>query len=78
MDAPGRDEEAVIVHSPAPGSAVLTHRDLLAMARATVLSANLGPATVSHAPLTFSDPLSLTALLLAPLLAGGRVITTPG
>ena len=78
-DAPGRDEEAVIVYTSAmegtPLGAILTHRNLLANARATVEAAALDASTVSLAILPFAHLFGFTVTLLAPLLAGGRVIT---
>lgn len=78
-DAPGRDEEAAIVYTSAmkgtPLGAVLTHRNLLANARATVEAAELDARTVSLAILPFSHLFGFTVTLMAPLLAGGRVIT---
>ena len=78
MDAPGRDEEAAIVYTSAmegvPLGAVLTHRNLLANARATVEAAALDESTVSLALLPFSHLFGFTVSLMAPLIAGGRVI----
>ncbi len=81
LDAPGRDEEAVVVFTSAmagmPLGAILTHRNLLANARAIAEGAALNGETVSLAVLPFAYPLGFTASLMAPLIAGGRVVTTP-
>jgi len=78
-DAAGRDEEAAIVYTSAmegtPLGAILTHRNLLANARATVAAAELDASAVSLAILPFSHLFGFTVTLMAPLLAGGRVIT---
>jgi len=78
-DTLGRDEEAAIVYTSAmagtPLGAVLTHRNLLANARATVEAAQLDGSTVSLAILPFAHLFGFTVTLMAPLLAGGRVIT---
>ncbi|HEU4641360.1 MAG TPA: AMP-binding protein [Gemmatimonadaceae bacterium] len=76
-DVPGLDEEAAIVYTSAmagtPLGAILTHRNLLANARATVEAAELGPHDHALALLPFSHLFGLTVTLLAPLLAGARV-----
>ena len=78
-DAPGRDEEAVIVYTSAmrgtPLGAVLTHANLLANARSTVSAA--GNTADDHvlALLPFSHLFGLTVTASAPLLAGARVTT---
>jgi long-chain acyl-CoA synthetase len=81
MDAEGRDEEAAIVYTSAmagtPLGAVLTHRNLLANARAAVEAVQLDASTVSLAVLPFAHLFGFTVTLIAPLIAGGRVITTP-
>jgi long-chain acyl-CoA synthetase len=76
-DALGRDEEAVVVYTSAmagtPLGAILTHRNLLANARATVQAA--GNVAEDHvlAVLPFSHLFGLVVTALAPLLAGARV-----
>jgi long-chain acyl-CoA synthetase len=79
MDAPGRDEEAAVVYTSAmagiPLGAVLSHRNLLASAHATIEAGGLSSSTVSLAILPFSHLFGFTVALMAPLLAGGRVIT---
>jgi long-chain acyl-CoA synthetase len=78
-DAPGRDEEAVIVYTSAmrgtPLGAVLTHANLIANARSTVSA--LANTADDHvlALLPFSHLFGLTVTASAPLLAGGRVTT---
>lgn len=78
-DAPGRDEECVVVYTSAmhgtPMGAVLTHRNLLANARGTVeAAANVAEDHVL-AVLPFSHLFGLTVSLMAPLMAGARVST---
>ena len=76
-DADGRDEEAVIVYTSAmrgtPLGAVLTHRNLLANARATIDA--IGTRADDHllALLPFSHLFGLTVTLSAPLMVGARV-----
>ena len=78
-DVPGRDEEAAIVYTSAmagrPLGAVLTHRNLIANARSTVVAA--GNTADDHvlALLPFAHLFGLTVTAMAPLLAGGRVTT---
>lgn len=76
---PGRDEEAAIVYTSAmagvPLGAVLTHRNLLTNARATVEAGALTADDHVLASLPSSHLFGLTVSLLAPLLAGGRVTT---
>jgi acyl-CoA synthetase (AMP-forming)/AMP-acid ligase II len=74
-DAPGRDEEAVIAATGTETGAPLTHRELLADARATIAAVDLTAADHALAVLPFSHRLGLTASLVAPLLAGARVTT---
>jgi long-chain acyl-CoA synthetase len=76
---PGRDEEAAIVYTSAmagtPLGAILTHRNLLHNARATVeASANVADDHVL-ALLPLAHLFGLTVTFSAPLLAGGRVTT---
>ncbi len=76
-DAPGSDDEAVVVYTSAmagrPLGAILTHRNLLANARSTIAAANLTPAEHSLALLPFTHAFGLVVPGMAPLLAGGRV-----
>ncbi len=81
MDAPGRDEEAAIVYTSAmagvPLGAILTHRNLLANAHACVEAITMDEHTVALAALPFAHLFGFTVTLVAPLLAGGRVVTLP-
>jgi len=76
-DAPGRDEEAVIVYTSAmagtPLGAILTHRNLLANARSTVEAASNDARDHVYAALPFSHLFGFVVTGLAPLLAGARV-----
>jgi long-chain acyl-CoA synthetase len=80
-DAPGRDEECAIVYTSAmqgtPLGAILTHRNLIANARATVQAAANEPSDHVLALLPFSHLFGLTVSLIAPLMAGARVSTMP-
>ena len=75
----GRDDEAAIVYTSAmagiPLGAVLTHRNLLANARATVEAAGGTADDGVLAVLPFAHLFGLSVTGAAPLLAGGRVIT---
>jgi long-chain acyl-CoA synthetase len=75
----GRDEEAAIVYTSAmagrPLGAVLTHRNLISNARATIEAAEITPLEHALAVLPFSHLFGLVVSGLAPLLAGGRVTT---
>ena len=80
----GRDEECVAVYSDplhAEGSRrqrlVLSHRDLLADARAAIAELLLTPVDHTLVALPVSNPLALTLGLVAPLLAGGSVTMAP-
>jgi long-chain acyl-CoA synthetase len=76
-DAPGRDEEAAIVYTSAmhgtPLGAILTHRNLLANARATIEAARLEREDHALALLPFAHLFGLIVSGAAPLLAGGRL-----
>jgi long-chain acyl-CoA synthetase len=76
---PGRDEEAAVLYTSAmagrPLGAVLTHRNLVANARATVEAGAFTPLDHSLAVLPFSHLFGLVVSGVAPLLAGGRVTT---
>ena len=78
-DVRGRDEEAVIVYTSAmrgvPLGAVLTHANLLANARSTVVAGAQTPDDDVLALLPFSHLFALTVACASPLLAGARVRT---
>jgi len=78
-DAPGRDEEAVIVYTSAmrgtPLGAVLTHRNLLANARSTIDSIATRGDDHLLALLPFAHLFGLTVTATAPLMVGARVST---
>ena len=78
-DADGLDEEAAVVYTSAmdgrPLGAILTHRSLLANARATVQAAQLTTTDHVLALLPYSHLFGMTVTLTAPLLAGARVTT---
>lgn len=78
-DAPGRDEEAVIVYTlgmPGPPLGVaLSHRDLIANARSAVHAATNTPDDHVLALVSFSSLFGLTMGGVAPLFAGGHVTT---
>lgn len=76
---PGRDEEAAIVYTSAmagtPLGAILTHRNLLHNARATVEAGGNVPSDHVLALLPLAHLFGLTVTFASPLLAGGRVTT---
>jgi long-chain acyl-CoA synthetase len=78
-DEPGRDEECAIVYTSAmagrPLGAILTHRNLLANARAAMQAGQFGTGDHLLALLPFSHLFGLTTAGLAPLIAGVRVTT---
>jgi len=78
-DVVGRDDEAAIVYTSAmagiPLGAVLSHRNLLSNARATVEAAGGIADDSVLAVLPFAHLFGLSVTAAAPLLAGGRVIT---
>ena len=78
-DAPGSDEEAVIVYTSAmdgvPRGAILTHGNLLSNARSTIDALGIDAGTRTLAPLPFSHLFGLTVTMIAPLMAGGDVHT---
>ncbi len=78
-DVAGRDEEAVIVYTSAmrgtPLGAVLTHRNLLVNARATIQAMDIRSTDHLLAILPFAHLFGLTVTLGASLLAGARVTT---
>lgn len=77
--AEGSADEAVIVYTSAmqgqPLGAILTHRNLLFNARATIEAGALTPSDHSLAALPFSHLFGLVGSAVAPLLAGARVTT---
>ena len=78
-DAPGRDEEAVIVYTNRPEGpplrVVLSHRDLIANARCAAHAAGNAPDDRVLALVPFSSLFGLTVAGVAPLFAGGHVTT---
>ena len=78
-DVQGRDEEAAVVYTSAmmgrPLGAILSHRNLIANARSTVLAAANNADDHVLALLPFAHLFGLTVTGMAPLLAGGRVTT---
>lgn len=81
IGAEGRDEEAVVVYTSAmagtAAGAILTHRNLLANARAAVEQARFTSADKVLAPLPWSHLFGLVVTAAAPLLAGAAVLA-PG
>ena len=79
VDVPGREEEAVIVYTSAmagtPLGAILTHRNILANARAAVAATGTTAADHALALLPIAHLFGFTITLVAPLLAGARVST---
>ncbi|HEX8849836.1 MAG TPA: AMP-binding protein [Gemmatimonadaceae bacterium] len=80
-DVAGRDEEAAIVYTSAmsgrPLGAILTHRNLLADARATRQAAVLDRDHHVLAALPFSHLFGLVVSGIGALIAGARVSTMP-
>ncbi len=80
-DSRGSDEEAAIVYTSAmhgtPLGGILTHRNLLANARATMAAAGNTRDDRVLALLPFSHLFGLTVTASAPLLAGASVLTMP-
>jgi long-chain acyl-CoA synthetase len=78
-EAPGSDEEAVVVYTSAMAGralgAILTHRNLLANGHSTVAASALCADDHVLALLPYSHLFGLTVTLSAPLLAGARVTT---
>ncbi len=76
---PGRDEECAIVYTSAmtgrARGAILTHRNLLANARATVDAMALTPVDRTLALLPYAHLFGLTVTATAPLLSGGSIST---
>ena len=79
IGVPGSPDEAAIVYTSAmqgqPLGAILTHRNLLGNAHATVEAGAIGSGDRSLAILPFSHLFGLVVSGMAPLLAGGRVRT---
>ena len=78
-DAPGSDEEAAVVYTSAmagtPLGAILTHRNLLANAHATVEAVGNSSDDRVLALLPFAHLFGLTVTASAPLLSGAAVTT---
>ncbi len=78
-DAPGSDGEAAIVYTSAmagrPVGAILSHRNLLANARSTVIAAQNTADDRVLALLPLSHLFGLTVTANGPLLAGASVLT---
>ncbi|MEO8335233.1 MAG: AMP-binding protein [bacterium] len=78
-DVEGRDEEAVIVYTSAmrgtPLGAILTHRNLLVNARATIDAMGIRSSDHVLAILPYAHLFGLTVTASAALLAGARVTT---
>jgi long-chain acyl-CoA synthetase len=79
IDVVGRDEEAAIVYTSAMAGrslgAILTHRNLIANARAAVDALAMDTETRVLALLPLSHLFGLTVTGTAPLMAGGQVQT---
>jgi len=79
IDARPSHEEAAIVYTSAlagtPFGAILTHANLLSNARATVQAAQMDRDVTALAVLPFAHLFGLVVSGVAPLLAGGRVMT---
>jgi len=80
-DADGSDDEGAVVYTSAMEGealgAILTHRNLLANARATVVAAQLTAADHVLAVLPYSHLFGMTVTLSAPMLVGARVSCLP-
>ena len=78
-DVPGSTEEAAVVYTSAmrgrPLGAILTHRGLLASARAMIGAAEVTAADRVLAALPFSHLFGLVSSAISPLLAGASVTT---
>ncbi|MDQ6830363.1 MAG: AMP-binding protein [Gemmatimonadota bacterium] len=78
-ESDGRDEECAVVYTSAMAGralgAILTHRGLIANARATIEAAGITSADHSLALLPFAHLFGLSVTLSAPLFAGARVTT---
>jgi acyl-CoA synthetase (AMP-forming)/AMP-acid ligase II len=74
------EEEAVLVYASATSAAItnaasFTHRDLLALARATIAESRMVATDHILATVPYCDVAGLTQQLIAPMLAGARVTT---
>jgi len=80
-DVPGLLDEAAVIYTSAmhgrPLGAILTHRGILANARATIVAAELTPADRVLAALPFSHLFGFVVGAIAPLLAGASITTLP-
>lgn len=79
-DAPGSDEDVALVYSPVAPSftpTMLTHREVLAAARASAAAARIANDDQVLAPRTVASLPELAVGLIGPLLAGARVMTMP-
>jgi long-chain acyl-CoA synthetase len=80
-DVPGSEDEVAIVYTSAmegtPLGAVVTHRNLLSNARATLDATGDMRNDTVLAALPFAHLFGLTVSGTAPLLSGGKVITMP-
>lgn len=80
-DADPSDEEAVVVYTSAmagtPLGAILTHRNILSNARATIEAAEMTEGDHMLAVLPFGHLFGLTVTCITPLLAGARVTPQP-
>jgi len=78
-DTPGREEEAVIVYTSAmagtPLGAILTHRNVLCNARASIDALDDEARDHCLSALPFAHLFGLIVCTCAPLIAGGRVTT---
>jgi long-chain acyl-CoA synthetase len=81
VDAAGSREEAAIVYTSAmagtPLGAILTHRNLLSNARATLAAVGNTRSDRVLAVLPFAHLFGLTVTASAPLLAGASIVTMP-
>ncbi len=77
-DVEGSDEEAIVTRDREEGSfGSSTHRELLDAARGVLGSAGIVEDDEVPASLPFHEARGLVSGLLAPLLAGARVVTRP-
>jgi long-chain acyl-CoA synthetase len=79
VDGSPSQEEAAIVYTSGfegtPLGAILTHANLLSNARATVEAARMDRSVTTLAVLPFAHLFGLVVSGVAPILAGGRVVT---
>ncbi len=77
-ESEGSEEEAVVAREIAGGSfRSFTHRELLEEARGMATAAGIEEGDEIETALPFHDARGLVSGLLAPLLAGARIITRP-